>query len=229
MDFRLQQRVVVVTGGSSGVGLSTVRRLLDEGGSVVACARDEPWLRDMTADLDGQRLLIVGRMRFVSVRQEQAIGSDRGVIHGTRDQIGMLRAVSKEARSVAAGDVTGTDLQEFAAAALALPSGPTSVEWPIDLQYLDGPSGATPPEAPPPALDEEQLFSRGSRAAGRSSTGGLGGWRRRAGPRCGFSAARRHGSRARHEQLRPGGHPGGRPALHRQHLQAVQHLDAIRR
>lgn len=60
MDLRLQRRVVVVTGGSSGVGLSTVRRLLDEGALVATCARDGRRLREATADFDGQRLLTGG-------------------------------------------------------------------------------------------------------------------------------------------------------------------------
>jgi acetolactate synthase-1/2/3 large subunit len=85
------------------------------------------------------------------------LGSGRGVIHETRDQLGMLRAVSKQARSVVPGQAAGAVLQELAEVALALPAGPTSVEWPIDLQYLDGPVGAAQQQLAPAALDEEQL------------------------------------------------------------------------
>jgi len=41
MDMKLADRVVVVTGGSSGIGLETARQLLDEGARVVICGRDE--------------------------------------------------------------------------------------------------------------------------------------------------------------------------------------------
>ncbi|MFC8093234.1 SDR family oxidoreductase [Streptomyces sp. NPDC057301] len=40
MDLGLAGRTVLVTGGSSGVGLATVRALLDEGARVATCGRD---------------------------------------------------------------------------------------------------------------------------------------------------------------------------------------------
>ncbi|MFF2650810.1 SDR family oxidoreductase [Streptomyces sp. NPDC058045] len=40
MDLGLADRTVLVTGGSSGVGLATVRALLDEGAKVATCGRD---------------------------------------------------------------------------------------------------------------------------------------------------------------------------------------------
>lgn len=51
MDLGLAGRTVVVTGGSSGVGLATVRALLDEGARVATCGRDADRLEKAAAGL----------------------------------------------------------------------------------------------------------------------------------------------------------------------------------
>ncbi|MFE2986526.1 SDR family oxidoreductase [Streptomyces sp. NPDC059262] len=57
MDLGLADRTVLVTGGSSGVGLATVRALLDEGARVATCGRDADRLAKATARLGSDRLL----------------------------------------------------------------------------------------------------------------------------------------------------------------------------
>ncbi|RFU87224.1 short chain dehydrogenase [Streptomyces triticagri] len=57
MDLGLADRTVVVTGGSSGVGLATVRALLEEGARVATCGRDAERLAKATASLPADRLL----------------------------------------------------------------------------------------------------------------------------------------------------------------------------
>lgn len=70
------------------------------------------------------------------------LGSGRGFIHETKDQLGMLEAVSKAAHTIRSVEEAGRILRESVQTALAVPCGPVSVEWPIDLQYLPHPADA---------------------------------------------------------------------------------------
>ena len=111
------------------------------------------------------------------------LGQGRGFIHETKDQAGMLAAVSKHAATVRDADSAAAVLSEAAAAALAAPGGPASVEWPIDLQYAEQRPGqvtsAAPPVAPPlpdaTALDEAAALIAAARRpliwAGGGATG----------------------------------------------------------
>jgi acetolactate synthase-1/2/3 large subunit len=67
--------------------------------------------------------------------ESRYLGSGRGFIHETKDQLGMLDAVSLHAETVHDADGAGKILREAVARAVATPGGPVSVEWPIDLQY----------------------------------------------------------------------------------------------
>ncbi|MEV0321198.1 SDR family oxidoreductase [Streptomyces sp. NPDC050658] len=60
MDLGLADRTVLVTGGSSGVGLATVRALLDEGARVATCGRDAERLGKAAASLGGGDRLLTG-------------------------------------------------------------------------------------------------------------------------------------------------------------------------
>lgn len=60
----------------------------------------------------------------------------RGFIHEARDQLGMLRAVSKDAYRVRSADSLAWTLRQAVRAALARPAGPVSVEIPIDVQEV---------------------------------------------------------------------------------------------
>lgn len=51
MDLKLEGRTFVVTGGSSGIGLSTIDVLTREGANVVTCARDTDRLNDAVSGL----------------------------------------------------------------------------------------------------------------------------------------------------------------------------------
>ncbi|HEX2027213.1 MAG TPA: SDR family NAD(P)-dependent oxidoreductase, partial [Nitriliruptorales bacterium] len=51
--MRLEDKVAVVTGGGSGIGLASVRRFVAEGARVVAVDRDGDRLKDSLDGVDG--------------------------------------------------------------------------------------------------------------------------------------------------------------------------------
>ncbi|RRO19936.1 thiamine pyrophosphate-binding protein [Saccharopolyspora rhizosphaerae] len=98
------------------------------------------------------------------------LGQGRGVIHETQDQLGMLTAVSKHADQVRCARTAGTTLRNAVRAALSVPSGPASVEWPIDLQYAaqqvepcPAEQGAAGPPVDPAAVREAAERIRSAR------------------------------------------------------------------
>ncbi|MBA0126395.1 thiamine pyrophosphate-binding protein [Haloechinothrix sp. YIM 98757] len=99
------------------------------------------------------------------------LGQGRGVIHETTDQLGMLTAVSQYAATVTSAAGAGKVLREAAASALTTPTGPSSVEWPIDLQYArqNRAAATTEPIAthPAPASDAVELAASALAAARR--------------------------------------------------------------
>ncbi|MEV5614107.1 thiamine pyrophosphate-binding protein [Streptomyces sp. NPDC052225] len=92
--------------------------------------------------------------------ESRFLGSGRGFIHETKDQLGMLGAVSAYAATVGSAADAGRTLREAARAALAAPGGPASVEWPIDLQYAaQTDETADVPAATAPVPDAARLVS----------------------------------------------------------------------
>ena len=64
---------------------------------------------------------------------------DLGFLHEARDQLGMLKAVSKAAFRVSAADETYDVLDWALKAAFTPPAGPVSIEIPIDVQQAQAP------------------------------------------------------------------------------------------
>lgn len=77
--------------------------------------------------------------------EQEFLGSGRGFIHETKDQLGMLTAVSKHAATITSVQAAGPALRDGVRRALEAPGGPVSLEWPIDLQYQPHPALPTVP------------------------------------------------------------------------------------
>ncbi|MGX1884954.1 SDR family oxidoreductase [Streptomyces sp. NPDC055287] len=83
MDLGLADRTIVVTGGSSGVGLATVRALLDEGARVATCGRDADRLAEVAGRLGaGHGRLLTG---VCDVRDADAVN---GFVRRTAGEFG---------------------------------------------------------------------------------------------------------------------------------------------
>jgi len=102
MDLGLHGSTIIVTGGSSGIGLATVEALLAEGARVATCSRDPGRLEAATASMDPETLVAVSAdvtdpaamERFVSETVDR-FGRLDGVAavagHGTHGRVLQLR------------------------------------------------------------------------------------------------------------------------------------------
>lgn len=89
------------------------------------------------------------------------LGQGRGVIHETRDQLGMLTAVSKHAVTVLSAAGADDVLRHAIRQSLTVPTGPSSVEWPIDLQYAaQAIIPAAPEKGQPPGRPDMSAVAR---------------------------------------------------------------------
>ncbi len=95
-----------------------------------------------------------------------------GTVHDAYDQLGMLRSVSKSAYRIRSAQQALGVLTRAATEALTPPTGPVSVEVPIDLQrveierpaLLDGFTLPIPPPRAPAAAELDELAARVLRA-----------------------------------------------------------------
>lgn len=93
---------------------------------------------------------------------------DRAYIHEARDQLGMLRSVSKAAYRVWSPETALPTIKEAVRTALTAPTGPVSVEIPIDVQAaeIDRPEDLSPYPLLPVTPSAEALDGLAERLAG---------------------------------------------------------------
>jgi len=85
VDLGLSDRVAVVTGGTSGIGLATARLLLEEGSRVAICGRDEARLakaRETLSAVRGEDRLLAQRCEVLSETDVRAFAAAVGAWSG---------------------------------------------------------------------------------------------------------------------------------------------------
>ena len=95
--MQIKDRVFIVTGASSGIGLSTARALAERGGKVALLARSTDALRTLAQELPGSLPVTVDMTRFEQVRGAvRAVHEHYGRIDGLINNAGRSYAASIE-------------------------------------------------------------------------------------------------------------------------------------
>ena len=104
---RFTDKVVLVTGAASGIGLATARRFLDEGARVVMLDIDEACLKESAARLPQDRILVqIGD----TADQKTAVAAVKAAV----DHFGGLHILINNAGVATEGDIMKTSEEDFA-------------------------------------------------------------------------------------------------------------------
>jgi NAD(P)-dependent dehydrogenase (short-subunit alcohol dehydrogenase family) len=104
MDLELGGKVVLITGGSDGLGLALASQLVAEGASVAICGRDEERLREAESRLQAAGGAVLGVRADVSVAADLAAFADAAVARW-----GRIDGVVHNAGRAAAGPLESID------------------------------------------------------------------------------------------------------------------------
>jgi NAD(P)-dependent dehydrogenase (short-subunit alcohol dehydrogenase family) len=98
--FRLDDRVVIITGASRGIGAGTARAVSDAGGSVVLVARSGDDLAGVAASLPGPSRIVVGAVEDPSVPPlAVAAAAEMGDLWGLVNNAGISPAYAPTAET----------------------------------------------------------------------------------------------------------------------------------
>ena len=95
--MQINDSVFIVTGASSGIGMSTAAALTEQGGKVALLARSKEALEELSARLPGSLRVVADMTDFAAVRQSvQAIHQHYGRIDGLVNNAGRSYAAAVE-------------------------------------------------------------------------------------------------------------------------------------
>ncbi|MDN6199762.1 MULTISPECIES: SDR family NAD(P)-dependent oxidoreductase [Corynebacterium] len=104
--YSFQDQVVVVTGGSHGIGRAIARAFLDNGASVVVTGRNLKPLEESVAGYPGERTLTL-----VNDISEPAAGEE--LVAAVKEEFGRIDVVVSNAGIVEAGDLVDMDVDKW--------------------------------------------------------------------------------------------------------------------
>src|SRR6266702_2682308 len=106
MDLGLQDRVAIVTGGTSGIGLATARQLLAEGALVAICGRDEGRLAAAKSSLLGNASSSLLLAMPCDVLDKEAVARFAGAVEQWTGRCDILVNNAGQARMSAFADTS---------------------------------------------------------------------------------------------------------------------------
>ena len=106
--YDFNQKVVLITGGSRGLGLVMARQLAAEGARLVLCARDEFELEDARMELAGNGADVLVQKCDVTVAEQV-----NDMITNVQNEFGPIDVLINNAGIIHAGPVTEMTLEDF--------------------------------------------------------------------------------------------------------------------